>query len=72
MRQLVLTYFARLMSGFTDKEYTDYFEITKIFGLYMKIFGNQQFNQDVEKLSMKYVNKLLHLLRTNGRRITKT
>jgi len=48
------------MGGFTVKEYTDFFEITKIFGVYMKIFGNQQFNQDVEKLSMKYVDKLLH------------
>ena len=61
LRQLILTYFTRLMGGFTVKEYTDFFEITKIFGVYMKIFGNQQFNQDVEKLSMSYVDKLLHL-----------
>ena len=27
----------------------------------MKIFGNQQFNQSVEKLSMKYVTRLLHV-----------
>jgi hypothetical protein len=59
LRQLILVYFARLMGGLTEKEYTDFFEITKIFGVYMKIFGNQQFNQDVEKLSMAYVNKLL-------------
>jgi mannitol/fructose-specific phosphotransferase system IIA component (Ntr-type) len=25
----------------------------------MKIFGNQQYNQSVEKLSMVYINKLL-------------
>jgi hypothetical protein len=50
-----------LMGGLTEREYTDYFEITKIFGVYMKIFGNQQFNQDVEKLSMKYVGKLLQV-----------
>jgi hypothetical protein len=61
LRQLILTYFTRLMGGLTEKEYTDYFEITKIFGVYMKIFGNQQFNQDVEKLSMAYVNTLLNL-----------
>jgi hypothetical protein len=61
LRQLILTYFTRLMGGLTEREYTDYFEITKIFGVYMKIFGNQQFNQDVEKLSMKYVSKLLQV-----------
>lgn len=59
LRQLVITYFARLIKGLSDREYNDYFELTKIFNLYMKIFGNQQFNQDVEKLSMAYIGKLL-------------
>ncbi len=59
LRHLVLTYFTRLMGGLTEREYMDYFELTKIFGVYMKIFGNQQFNQSVEKLSMAYINKLL-------------
>jgi hypothetical protein len=61
LRYLILTYFARLMGGFTEKDYNDYFEITKIFSVYMKIFGNQQFNQDVEKLSMNYVKNLLNV-----------
>ncbi len=60
LRQLVLTYFRRLLSGFTERDYADYFEITKIFAIYMGIFGNQQFNQDVEKASMAYVQKLLN------------
>lgn len=59
LRQLVLTYFTRLMGGLTEREYVDYFELTKIFAIYMKIFGNQQFNQSVEKLSMAYIAKLL-------------
>jgi hypothetical protein len=59
VRQLVLTYFRRLINALTEAEYTDYFELTKIFGLYMKIFGNQQFNQDVEKTSMVYIGKLM-------------
>lgn len=60
LRQVILTYFTRLMSGLTEREYQDYFDITKIFAVYIKIFGNQQFNQSVEKLSMKYVTKLLN------------
>jgi len=59
LRLLMLNYFRRLISGLTEREYTDYFELTKIFGMYMKIFGNQQFNQDVEKVSLAYVSKLL-------------
>ncbi|MBL7828535.1 MAG: hypothetical protein JNJ57_18015 [Saprospiraceae bacterium] len=61
LRHLVLTYFARLIDGLTEKEYQDYFDITKIFAVYMKIFGNQQFNQSVEKHSMNYIGKLLRL-----------
>ena len=48
-----------LARGLSEGEYGEYFELTKIFGLYMKIFGNQQFNQDVEKLSLTYIDKLL-------------
>ncbi len=59
LRQLILTYFARLMEGLTEREYADYFELTKIFNIYMKIFGNQQFNQSIEKISMVFVDKLL-------------
>ena len=59
LRQLVLTYFIRLINGLTEREYADYFELTKIFAIYMKIFGNQQFNQDVEKQSLHYIDKLL-------------
>jgi hypothetical protein len=59
LRQLVITYFTRLVRGLSEREYLDYFELTKIFGLYMQIFGNQKFNQDVEKLSMDYIGKLL-------------
>lgn len=61
LRQLILNYFARLIKGLTEREYADYFELTKIFGIYMKIFSNQQFNQAVEKMSMNYVNKLLRV-----------
>ncbi|MBU6342285.1 MAG: hypothetical protein KGS48_12385 [Bacteroidetes bacterium] len=59
LRQLILRYFTQLMGGMTERSYSDYFELTKIFGLYIKIFGNSQFNLDVERLSMTYVDRLL-------------
>lgn len=59
LRLIVLNYFGRLMSGLTEREYPDYFELNKIFNVYMQIFGNQEFNQAVEKISMRYIQKLL-------------
>lgn len=59
LRLIVLNYFSRLMNGLTEREYADYFELNKIFNVYMHIFGNQEFNQAVERISMRYVQKLL-------------
>jgi hypothetical protein len=59
LRELILNYFKRLAAGLTEREYGDYFELTKIFNLYMQIFGNEQFNLEVERLSMNYVDLLL-------------
>ncbi|MEO6036800.1 MAG: hypothetical protein ABIQ93_00215, partial [Saprospiraceae bacterium] len=59
LRLLIVQYFSRLINGLTEKEYSEYFELTKIFSIYMRIFGNQEFNQEVEKRSMQYIHKLL-------------
>lgn len=59
LRHLVALYLKKLMSGFTSREYLDYFEINKIFMVYMGIFDNQQFNHQVRNLSLAYVRKLL-------------
>lgn len=59
LRQLILVYFTRLINGLTERDYQDYFELNKIFGLYMRIFDNQQFNQAMEHISMDYVGKLM-------------
>jgi ABC-type uncharacterized transport system permease subunit len=52
-------YFSRLINGLSETEYGEYFELTKIFSVYMRIFGNQEFNQEIEKRSMQYIHKLL-------------
>ena len=59
LRLIILNYFGRLMNGLTEREYADYFELNKIFNVYMHIFGNSEFNQAVEKISMQYIQKLL-------------
>ena len=39
------------------ESYSDYFELSKIFPVYMELFGNQQFNQHIKDLCMKYVKR---------------
>jgi hypothetical protein len=59
LRKSTLSHFRRLLSGLALDEYAAYFEMNKVFAVYIHIFNNQQFNQDVKKLSLKYISKLL-------------
>ncbi|GAB5554356.1 MAG: hypothetical protein Sapg2KO_39470 [Saprospiraceae bacterium] len=59
LRQTIYHYFARFIKNLSPTAYVDYFDITKYFPVYMKIFANQQFNQNLKELSMAYVKKLL-------------
>lgn len=59
VRQTIYYYFAGFVNNLEDDAYTDYFEITKLFPVYMSIFANQRFNQNLEKVSMAYLQKLM-------------
>jgi hypothetical protein len=59
VRETIYQYFARYINNLEVDAYTDFFEITKLFPIYMGIFANQQFNQDLKELSMSYVRRLL-------------
>ncbi len=59
VRQTIFQYFRRFITNLDTEAYTDFFEITKLFPIYMGIFANQKFNQNLKELSMKYVRKLL-------------
>ena len=59
VRYTIYDYFARLINNLETRAYTDLFEIAKIFPIYMHSFANQQFNQDLKELCMRYVKRLL-------------
>lgn len=59
VRQAIFRYFNTFISNLDLDAYPDFFEISKLFQIYMEIFSNQQFNQDLEDLSMNFVQKLL-------------
>jgi hypothetical protein len=59
VRQTILNYISTFMTNIDVKDYTEYFELSKIFPTYMDIFSNQQFNYELKELCLKYVKKLL-------------
>ena len=59
LRQTIFSYFSRFISNLEETAYADFFEITKLFPVYMEIFSNQKFNQNLKDLSMVYVRRLL-------------
>ncbi|MDX1665896.1 MAG: hypothetical protein R3350_01645 [Saprospiraceae bacterium] len=59
VRQTIFAYFARYIRNLDEESYVDFFEITKLFPVYMDIFANQQFNQDLKELCLDYVHRLL-------------
>lgn len=59
LRMTIYQYFRRFIQNLGTDAYVEYFEITKYFPIYMKIFANQQFNQNLKELSMTYVKRLL-------------
>lgn len=59
LRRSILSHFRRLLDNLSVEEYTEYFELNKIFRVYIQLFNNQHFNQDVKQLSLNYIAKLL-------------
>lgn len=68
VRQVIRTYFAKVMHNIEPVAYADYFELNKTFIQYINIFSNEKFNQEVKGLSLSYVKKLIkHFTDKRGR-----
>ena len=61
LRKSILSKLTQFLSNLNFAEYTEYFEINKVFTEYMEVFDNQKFNQDLKDLSLKYVKKCLKI-----------
>lgn len=59
VRNLVYTYLHAYIVGLDPNRYQKYFDISKIYRVYMRIFTNQQFNQQLKDISMAFVRKCL-------------
>jgi hypothetical protein len=69
VRQTVFGYFEKLANelGSSEPEYLEWFEITgQQFPAYIKVFGNESFNQQLRGLARKYTKSLIKI-HTNKR-----
>lgn len=69
VRQTIHGYFAQLAGGLgtSEEDYNQWFEITgKQYPAYIKIFGNESFNQQLRSLARKYTKELIKV-HTNKR-----
>ena len=59
LRHAINNRFSKVLNDLGEDEYTEYFELNKVFGLYMDIFANEKFNQTIKYISLDYVKRLL-------------
>jgi len=60
LRFTILSKFRQIIPKLTPEEYHELFEASKLYQIYMDIFANQKFNQELEDISLVYIKKLLH------------
>ena len=59
IRSTILVYFDELAQRLDTDEYNKWFvETGKLFPVYMKVFANEQFNQELRRLSIRYTKRL--------------
>ena len=58
VRATIFKYFERFINNLEEEDYPEFFELAKIFPTYIGIFDNQQFNQNLKELCMRFVKKL--------------
>ncbi len=59
LRQSLLTHFNKILSQLSVDDYSEYFELNKVFIIYMGIFANAEFNLQYRNMSLAYVKRLL-------------
>lgn len=59
LRDGIFGYCESFLNNLEPVEYTEYFEINKVFISYINIFYNQKFNQNIKSISLKYIHRLM-------------
>jgi hypothetical protein len=59
LRRMIFGYLYNTITALKERDYTDFFEISKTFAAYMRIFDNERFNQNLRDISQEFVRKCL-------------
>ncbi len=59
LRQTILHYFRAFIPNLEPSDYPELFEISKLFSIYIHLFVNQKFAQDIKEMCMDYLAVLL-------------
>ncbi|MEL6140497.1 MAG: hypothetical protein AAFU67_02645 [Bacteroidota bacterium] len=60
IRQTIYGYFARFVKGIGTDGYAEWFELTgKQFAVFIQLFGNEAFSQQLKELAVKYTKSLI-------------
>ena len=59
LRRSILSQLVHILKNLSVEEYPEYFELNKLFMIYMDIFDYQHFNQDLKESSIHFVRKLI-------------
>ena len=67
VRQTIIVYFDRKAAELGTDDYNEWFALTgKQFPVYMKVFANEQFNQELRRIAIRYTKRLIKV-HTNKR-----
>jgi hypothetical protein len=59
LRRMIFGYLYNAITVFKERDYADFFEISKTFAAYMRIFDNERFNQNLRDISQEFIRKCL-------------
>ncbi len=59
LRRMIFGYLYNTITAFKERDYPEFFEISKTFAAYMRIFDNERFNQNLRDISQEFVRKCL-------------
>lgn len=59
VRIVIFNYLKRLITNLETSDYHAFFEISKVFSIYIHTFSNEHFNQQLKDICMKYVRQLM-------------
>lgn len=61
IRKLVFNYFEGFVSNLSETEYNELYDLSKTMEAYINIFANQQFNQNLKDILVKYLRRMMKI-----------